>query len=50
MFASVLFSDAYKVEAHKKRRTSCRTKFSTLKKDKNTFTSSFKEVFTKYGS
>jgi hypothetical protein len=50
MFVSVLFSDAYKVESHKKRRTSCRNKFSTLKKDKSTFTSSFKEEFTKYGS
>jgi hypothetical protein len=50
LFASVLFSDAYKVEDHKRRRENCIAKFSNFKKENNTFTSSFKEEFTKHGS
>jgi hypothetical protein len=49
-FFLFLFSDSYKVEAHKRRRSTFRAKFSTFKKENHTFTSSFKEEFTKYGS
>jgi hypothetical protein len=41
LFASVLFSDACKVEAHKRRRSTCRSKFSTVKKENYQITSSF---------
>ena len=46
----VLFADAYKVETFKKRRTTCRTKFSTFKKEKKSITSSYERALTKYGS
>jgi hypothetical protein len=50
LFASVLFSDAHKVEAHKRRRSTCRSKFLFFKKKCYILTSCFKEAFTKYGA
>jgi hypothetical protein len=41
-----LFSDAHKVETHKRRRSTCRAKFSSFKKEDYIITASFKEAFT----